>query len=97
MYGRKKIVMERDEVDAIKKFDDPGLFLIGFKPMEQLKLHHHIRPAVFLYPEEDEVKGSSVCLCLVYFRSNRMKLKKEEILKCKFGLWMLWICNCIGF
>ncbi|CAI5659503.1 unnamed protein product [Oreochromis niloticus] len=60
-YGGKEIVMERDEVDAIKKFDDPGLFLIGFKPMEKLKLHHHIRPAVFLYPEEDEVKGSS-CL-----------------------------------
>ncbi|XP_026206342.1 X-ray repair cross-complementing protein 6 [Anabas testudineus] len=61
VYGKRKIVMERDEVDAIKKFDDPGLFLIGFKPMERLKLHHHIRPAVFLYPEEDEVKGSA-CL-----------------------------------
>ncbi|KAM9838024.1 X-ray repair cross-complementing protein 6 isoform 1-T3 [Aulostomus maculatus] len=61
VYGKKQIVMERDEVDAIKKFDDTGLCLIGFKPMEKLKLHHHIRPAVFLYPEEDEVKGSS-CL-----------------------------------
>lgn len=54
--------MERDEVDSIKKFEDPGLYLIGFKPMEKLKRHHHIRPAVFLYPEEDEVKGSTVCL-----------------------------------
>ncbi|XP_069578288.1 X-ray repair cross-complementing protein 6 [Brachyistius frenatus] len=61
VYGKKQIVMEKDEVDAIKKFDDPGLFLMGFKPMEKLKLHHHIRPAVFLYPEEDEVKGSA-CL-----------------------------------
>ncbi|XP_061764972.1 X-ray repair cross-complementing protein 6 isoform X1 [Nerophis ophidion] len=61
VYGKKQIVMEKDEVDAIKKFDDPGLFLIGFKPMESLKLHHHIRPSVFLYPEEGEVKGSS-CL-----------------------------------
>ncbi|XP_047465882.1 X-ray repair cross-complementing protein 6 [Mugil cephalus] len=61
VYGKKQIVMERDEVDAIKKFDDPGLFLIGFKPMEKLKIHHHIRPAVFLYPEENEVKGSA-CL-----------------------------------
>ncbi|XP_053197268.1 X-ray repair cross-complementing protein 6 [Scomber japonicus] len=60
-YGKKQIVLERDEVDAIKKFEDPGFFLIGFKPMEKLKLHHHIRPAVFLYPEEDEVKGSA-CL-----------------------------------
>ncbi|KAM6897682.1 X-ray repair cross-complementing protein 6 [Xenentodon cancila] len=61
VYGGKQIVMERDEVDAIKKFDDPGLFLIGFKPMEKLKLHHHIRCAIFIYPEEDEVKGSA-CL-----------------------------------
>ncbi|KAK2820865.1 hypothetical protein Q5P01_023824 [Channa striata] len=61
IYGKKKIVMERDEVDVIKKFDDPGLFLIGFKPMERLKLHHHIRAAVFVYPEEDDVKGSA-CL-----------------------------------
>ncbi|KAM7371127.1 hypothetical protein PAMP_010619 [Pampus punctatissimus] len=61
VYGKKQIVMEKDEVDAIKRFEDPGLFLIGFKPMEKLKLHHHIRPAVFLYPEEEEVKGSA-CL-----------------------------------
>ncbi|KAM9336207.1 X-ray repair cross-complementing protein 6 [Symphorus nematophorus] len=61
MYGNKQIVMERDEVDAIKKFDDPGLHLIGFKPMEKLKIHHHIRPSAFLYPEEGEVKGSA-CL-----------------------------------
>ncbi|XP_061562019.1 X-ray repair cross-complementing protein 6 isoform X1 [Phycodurus eques] len=61
VYGNKQIVMEREEVDAIKKFDDPGLFLIGFKAMEKLKVYHHIRPAVFLYPEEGKVKGSS-CL-----------------------------------
>nr|XP_020443534.1 X-ray repair cross-complementing protein 6 isoform X2 [Monopterus albus] len=61
VYGKKQIVMEKDEVDAIKKFDDPGLYLMGFKPMEKLKLHHHIRPSVFLYPEEDEVQGSA-CL-----------------------------------
>lgn len=60
-YGQKQIVMERDEVAAIKKFEDPGLFLIGFKPMEKLKVHHHIRPSAFLYPEEEEVKGSALC------------------------------------
>uniref|UniRef100_A0A7N8XZW7 DNA helicase n=1 Tax=Mastacembelus armatus TaxID=205130 RepID=A0A7N8XZW7_9TELE len=64
VYGKRQIVMERDEVNALKKFNDPGLLLIGFKPMERLKLHHHIRPAVFLYPEEDEITGRSVCLCL---------------------------------
>ncbi|CAG04519.1 unnamed protein product, partial [Tetraodon nigroviridis] len=61
VYGGKQIVMERDEVDSIKKFEDPGLQLIGFKPLERLKIHHHIHPALFIYPEEDMVKGSS-CL-----------------------------------
>lgn len=61
VYGKKQIVMERDEVDGIKKFEDPGLYLIGFKPLKMLKIHHHIHPAVFIYPEEDMVKGSS-CL-----------------------------------
>lgn len=58
--------MERDEVDAIKKFDDPGLYLIGFKPMEKLKLHHHIRPAIFLYPEDDQVKGADHVTIFVF-------------------------------
>lgn len=54
--------MEEDEVNAIKRFEDPGMFLIGFKPMEKLKMHHHIRQSCFLYPEEGEVKGTSVDL-----------------------------------
>ncbi|XP_060795804.1 X-ray repair cross-complementing protein 6 [Neoarius graeffei] len=59
VYGNKQIVMEKDEVDEIKKFDEPGLVLMGFKPMDRLKLHHHIRPALFIYPEEEQVTGSS--------------------------------------
>lgn len=49
--------MEEDEVNSIKKFEDPGMILIGFKPMEKLKIHHHVRQSCFLYPEEGEVKG----------------------------------------
>uniref|UniRef100_A0A8C0YCP5 DNA helicase n=1 Tax=Cyprinus carpio carpio TaxID=630221 RepID=A0A8C0YCP5_CYPCA len=49
----------QDEVDEIKKFDDPGLVLMGFKSMERLKLHHHIRPALFIYPEEEQISGRS--------------------------------------
>uniref|UniRef100_A0A8C7UMY0 DNA helicase n=2 Tax=Oncorhynchus mykiss TaxID=8022 RepID=A0A8C7UMY0_ONCMY len=59
VYAGRQIVMEKDEVDVIKKFSDPGLELIGFKPMERLKLHHHLRSAVFIYPEEEMVTGSA--------------------------------------
>uniref|UniRef100_A0A4W5R808 DNA helicase n=1 Tax=Hucho hucho TaxID=62062 RepID=A0A4W5R808_9TELE len=59
VYAGRQIVMEKDEVDVIKKFSNPGLDLIGFKPMERLKLHHHLRSAVFIYPEEETVTGSA--------------------------------------
>lgn len=62
VYGKKQIVMERNEVEAIKKFEDPGLYLIGFKPIKMLKIHHHIRPSVFIYPEESMVKGIVACM-----------------------------------
>ncbi|KAM4623273.1 X-ray repair cross-complementing protein 6 [Polymixia lowei] len=74
VYGNKQIVMERDEVDAIKKFDDPGLVLIGFKPMEKLKRHYHIRPAVFLYPEEEQVTGSACA-----FNALLMKCSEKKV------------------
>uniref|UniRef100_A0A8C1WVX6 DNA helicase n=1 Tax=Cyprinus carpio TaxID=7962 RepID=A0A8C1WVX6_CYPCA len=48
VYGKKQI-----------KFDDPGLVLMGFKSMERLKLHHHIRPALFIYREEEQISGRS--------------------------------------
>ncbi|XP_023849095.1 X-ray repair cross-complementing protein 5 [Salvelinus sp. IW2-2015] len=59
VYAGRQIVMEKDEVDVIKKFSDPGLELIGFKPMERLKLHHQLRSALFIYPEEEAVTGSA--------------------------------------
>ncbi|XP_007259146.1 X-ray repair cross-complementing protein 6 [Astyanax mexicanus] len=70
VYGNKQIVMEKDEVDEIKKFDDPGMVLIGFKPMDRLKRHHHIRPALFIYPEEDQVTGSSCVLTALLQRCS---------------------------
>ncbi|XP_041939491.1 X-ray repair cross-complementing protein 6 [Alosa sapidissima] len=74
VYGQKQIVMEKDEVDEMKKFDDPGLVLIGFKPMSKLKVHHHIRPAVFIYPEEEQVSGSSCVFAALLRRCSERNL-----------------------
>jgi len=49
--------MEKEETEEVKRFDSPGLFLIGFKPLSMLKQHHHIRPSQFMYPEESLVTG----------------------------------------
>lgn len=58
--------MEKDEMDEIKKFDNPGLVLMGFKPMDRLKLHYHIRPALFIYPEEEQVTGKAFFVVFLY-------------------------------
>ncbi|XP_029934397.1 X-ray repair cross-complementing protein 6 [Myripristis murdjan] len=74
VYGNRQIVMEKDEVDTIKKFYDPEIFLIGFKPMEKLKLHHHIRPSVLLYPEEQQVTGSSCVFAALLKKCTEKKV-----------------------
>ncbi|KAL4647838.1 X-ray repair cross-complementing protein 6 [Arapaima gigas] len=61
VYGKRQIILEKDEVDELKIFYEPGLVLIGFKPINRLKLHHHIRPSLFIFPEEEMISGSS-CL-----------------------------------
>ncbi|KAJ8363269.1 hypothetical protein SKAU_G00121000 [Synaphobranchus kaupii] len=80
VYGKRQIVLEKEEVDELKKFDDPGLVLIGFKPMERLKLHHHIRPSLFLFPEEEQVTGSSCVITALLRRcSERGVFAREEL------------------
>ncbi|XP_069812798.1 X-ray repair cross-complementing protein 6-like [Dendropsophus ebraccatus] len=58
-YGNRQIVLEKEETEELKRFDDPSLVLIGFKPVILLKTHHFIQPAKFVYPEESLVSGSS--------------------------------------
>ncbi|XP_048870050.1 X-ray repair cross-complementing protein 6 [Brienomyrus brachyistius] len=67
VYGKKQIVFEKAEVEELKRFDEPGLVLMGFKPMNRLKLHHYIRPSLFVFPEEEMVTGSS-CLFTALLR-----------------------------
>ncbi|XP_063796528.1 X-ray repair cross-complementing protein 6 [Pseudophryne corroboree] len=58
-YSNRQIVLEKEETEELKRFDDPSLVLIGFKPISLLKKHHFIRPAQFIYPEESLISGSS--------------------------------------
>ncbi|XP_042323684.1 X-ray repair cross-complementing protein 6 isoform X2 [Sceloporus undulatus] len=59
IYGNRQIVLEKEEVEETKRFDSPGLYLIGFKPLLMLKRHHYIRPAQFIYPDESLISGST--------------------------------------
>ncbi|GCC21787.1 hypothetical protein chiPu_0020262 [Chiloscyllium punctatum] len=55
----QQIVLEKEEIEELMRFDAPGLVLIGFKPLSLLKKHHYIRTSQFIYPEETMITGSS--------------------------------------
>jgi len=58
-FAGEKVIFEKEEVAQMKSLVDPGLTLIGFKPKDTLKLHYHIKPSSFLYPDDKKVEGSA--------------------------------------
>lgn len=50
-----RINFKKDDVNEIKKFDEPSLKLMGFKPKERVKAYHNIRSSYFLYPDDDVI------------------------------------------
>lgn len=58
-YGGRQIKFTMDEVRSLSKVYDPGMQLLGFKPISSIKPYFHIRPANFIYPDEKSVQGSN--------------------------------------
>lgn len=80
IYGNRQIVLEKEETEQLKRFDDPGLILIGFKPLIMLKKHHFLRPSLFVYPEESLVNGSSTLFNALLTKC----LEKEVVAVCRY-------------
>mmetsp|Transcript_28758 Transcript_28758/g.25875 ORF Transcript_28758/g.25875 Transcript_28758/m.25875 type:complete len:396 (+) Transcript_28758:39-1226(+) len=55
----EKVFFQKEDIAEIKKFDDPGIKLMGFKPKSRIKSYHNIRSSYFMYPDEDRITGSS--------------------------------------
>lgn len=60
--GQQKVKISPEEISEIKKIDQVGMTLMGFKPTSYLKVYHNIRHSTFAYPDENRVKGSSQCM-----------------------------------
>ncbi|KAJ3344583.1 X-ray repair cross-complementing protein 6 [Entophlyctis luteolus] len=60
-FGGEKAVFTKEEVAAIKHFGDPGVRLIGFKPLAAIlrKPYHNLKHSVFVVPDETAYAGSS--------------------------------------
>ncbi|XP_039092435.1 X-ray repair cross-complementing protein 6 isoform X2 [Hyaena hyaena] len=80
IYGNRQIVLEKEETEELKRFDEPGLILIGFKPLIMLKKHHYLRPSLFVYPEESLVNGSSALFSALLTKC----LEKEVMAVCRY-------------
>lgn len=80
VYRSRQIVLEKEETEQLKRFDEPGLVLIGFKPSVMLKKHHYVRPALFVYPEESLVNGSSALFSALLTKC----LEKEVMAVCRY-------------
>jgi ATP-dependent DNA helicase 2 subunit 1 len=58
-YGEHKIRFTSDEVKSMQVMDlKPGLKLVGFRPLEELKFSHWVRSCNFIYPDDLRIKGS---------------------------------------
>jgi ATP-dependent DNA helicase 2 subunit 1 len=73
-FGFKKIIFRPDEVKNLRKLSDPGLKLLGFKHEKKLKVHHHIKPSFFIYPEEGLIQGSRMLFAALLDRCVARKV-----------------------
>lgn len=55
----KDILFTSEELTQIKSLIEPGIRLIGFKPMSTLKPRWFVKNCSFLYPSENKIKGST--------------------------------------
>ncbi|XP_036787287.2 X-ray repair cross-complementing protein 6 [Manis pentadactyla] len=79
-FGKRQIVLEKEETEELKRFDEPGLILIGFKPLVMLKKHHYLRPSLFVYPEESLVNGSTTLFNALLTKC----LEKDVVAVCRY-------------
>ena len=59
LYGNKKIIFTKEEMNKIKFLEEPGMKLMGFKSIERIKPYYNIRESYFIYPNELYSNGSS--------------------------------------
>lgn len=58
-FGGEQIAFTPKEVEELRHFGDPGIRIIGFKPMSMLPIWANLRPSTFIYPSEDDYVGST--------------------------------------
>lgn len=58
-FGGEQTVFSPDEITSLRNFGDPGIRVIGFKPVSRLPIWANLRPSTFIYPSEEDYVGST--------------------------------------
>ncbi|MCJ1473943.1 ATP-dependent DNA helicase II subunit 1 [Lambiella insularis] len=58
-FGGAQVTFTPDEISELRCFEDPGIRIIGFKPMSMLPIWANVRPSTFIYPSEEVYVGST--------------------------------------
>ena len=68
-FGGSRAYISKQELAELKRCgttSEPGLFLLGFKPLDALRPHHNIHSPYFIYPDEDLVEGSTAAFAALH-------------------------------
>lgn len=74
-FGGDAVVFKPSEVKYLKKFGEPVLRLIGFKPQSMLPFWASMKKATFIYPCEEDYIGSTRVFAALW-----QKLLKDKIM-----------------
>ena len=58
-FGGEQITFTPEEVEKLRHFGDPGIRIVGFKPLSMLPFWANLRPSTFIYPSEEDYVGST--------------------------------------
>ena len=72
-FGGEQITFAPEEVSDLRNFGDPGIRIIGFKPLSLLPIWANLKPSTFIYPSEEDFVGSTRV-----FSALQQKLLKDE-------------------
>lgn len=72
-FGGEQILFTPEEVAELRHFGDPGIRIIGFKPISMLPVWANFKPSTFISPSEDDYVGSTRV-----FSALQQKLLKDN-------------------
>lgn len=74
LYGNKKIIFSKEEMNKIKFLEQPGMKLMGFKSIDSIKPYYNVRESYFIYPNELFSNGSGKLVdALIKQMANKKK------------------------